>query len=283
LLLPRITLAFALASAAVLCSFGGAARIVQAAMWPGMEYGSRGAGVEELQSRLGFLGYYHSYLNGAYTWPTYWAVRDFQWKFGMPVTGVANAATLAMLRRATTAWPGTGSASALRRWQATRPPALRSRGGGTASAPMAAATSPAPVSSAYASSAAAGMAPAAGSDGYSRNDILLMAHVVYGEARNQPFVGQVAVAAVILNRDHSSLFPHSIPAIVYQPGEFSSIDNGQAWLGLHKENVEAVLDAIHGYDPTHGALYYWNPATAASTWVWSQPVILRIGDHVFAK
>ncbi len=127
------------------------------------------------------------------------------------------------------------------------------------------------------------MAPAAGSDGYSRNDILLMAHVVYGEARNQPFVGQVAVAAVILNRDHSSLFPHSIPAIVYQPGEFSSIDNGQAWLGLHKENVEAVLDAIHGYDPTHGALYYWNPATAASTWVWSQPVILRIGDHVFAK
>ena len=119
--------------------------------------------------------------------------------------------------------------------------------------------------------------------GISQNDINLMAHVVYGEARNQPFVGQVAVAAVVLNRYHSSLFPHSIPAIIYQPGAFTSISNGQAWLGLHKENVEAVLDAVHGWDPTHGALYYWNPATATSSWIWSQPIMLRIGQHVFAK
>lgn len=119
--------------------------------------------------------------------------------------------------------------------------------------------------------------------GISQNDVNLMAHVVYGEARNQPFIGQVAVAAVILNRCHSNLFPHSIPAVIYQPGAFTSISNGQAWFGLHKENVEAVLDAVHGWDPTHGALFYWNPATATSRWIWSQPIMLRIGQHVFAK
>ncbi len=120
-------------------------------------------------------------------------------------------------------------------------------------------------------------------DGFSQNDINLMAHVVYGEARNQPFTGQVAVAAVILNRFHSNVFPHSIPGVIYQPGAFTSMSNGQAWLGLHRVNVQAVLDAIHGWDPTHGALYYWNPATATSQWIWSQPIMLQIGNHVFAK
>ena len=135
---------------------------------------------------------------------------------------------------------------------------------------------------AKASASTAYTAPGAAA-GLSQNDVNLMAHVVYGEARNQPFVGQVAVAAVILNRYHSSLFPHSIPAVIYQPGAFTSISNGQAWLGLHQINMEAVLDAVHGWDPTHGALYYWNPATATSRWVWSQPIMLRIGQHVFAK
>ncbi len=125
--------------------------------------------------------------------------------------------------------------------------------------------------------------PSTGYGAFSANDINLMSHVVYGEARNQPFEGQVAVAAVILNRYQDSKFPHSISGIIFQPGAFTSVSNGQAWSGTSQTSQSAVLDAIHGWDPTHGALYYWNPATATSQWVWGQSIMLRIGNHVFAK
>lgn len=225
--------------------------MADAAMNSNMAEGSQGSDVSELQSRLGFLGYYHGPVNGNFGWSTYWAVRDFQYAFGLPIDGVAGTATIAKLRLATQAWKPSPSTST--------------------------------TSSTSAPSASAPATPATSTGGFSASDISLMAHVVYGEARGQPFVGQVAVAAVILNRYHSSLFPHSIPGIIYQPGAFTSISNGQAWLGLHAQNTEAVMDAINGYDPTHGALYYWNPATATSSWVWSQPIITTIGQHVFAK
>lgn len=232
----------------------------EAAMNSVMVEGSSGADVSELQSRLGFLGYYHSLINGNYGWATYWAVRDFQYAFGLPVSGSADMPTITMLEKATTAWQAPANIPANGTSQ--------NSGSAASSAPQSA---PAPT------------AVGASTGGFSANDINLMAHVVYGEARGQPYVGQVAVAAVILNRYHSSLFPHSIPAIIFQPGAFTSVSNGQAWLGLHPENTEAVMDAIGGYDPTHGALYYWNPATATSSWVWSQPIIATIGQHVFAK
>ncbi len=238
---------------------------------PDLIAGSQGSAVTQLQSRLGFLGYYHGILNGLYTWQTYWAVRDFQYAFGMPITGLTNRATWTMLRKATANWSGGGAGAH---------PGSSSAAHGTISAPPSASGG---AGSGVSTGSGSFGAASSGTAGLSSNDINLMAHVVYGEARNQSLQGQVAVAAVILNRCHSSKFPHSIPAIIYQPGAFTSISNGQAWLGLHKENMQAVMDAVHGWDPTHGALYYWNPATATSSWVWSQPVTLRIGNHVFAK
>lgn len=254
--------------------FSGIASPVSADSMAGiLQVGSQGAGVSELQSRLRFDGYYHGPVNGEYTWQTYWAVRDFQYAFGMSVDGVAGPKTMAMLRRATVNWPGASH------------PAASQGNSRTASAGGSAGPWSPPSGAAQGSSGTSGPAaiPTGGVGGFSANDVNLMAHVVYGEARNQPFIGQVAVVDVILNRYHSSLFPHSIPAIIYQPGAFTSISNGQAWLGLHSQNVQAVLDAIHGWNPVPGALYYWNPATATSGWVWSQPVILKIGNHVFAK
>lgn len=233
-------------------------RMAGAVTGPDYSIGSRGAGVRELQGRLGFLGFYHGHLDGLFGWQTYWAVRDFKQAFGLPVDGAIHDRAWAKLLAATPGYQGGASASTF------ASPAAASSGGTVSSPPGQNATA----------SAVLGISP---------NDINLIAHVVYGEARGQPFIGQVAVAAVILNRYHSSIFPHSIPAIIFQPGAFTSISNGQAWLGLHPQNVEAAQDAVHGWDPTHGALYYWNPATATSPWIWSQPVMLQIGQHVFAK
>ncbi len=232
----------------------------KAALTSTLAEGMSGANVHELQGRLKLLGYYHGPVSGAYSWQTYWAVRDFQYAFGLPVDGVAGSLTNTALMKATPRY-----APAVQ-----NQPVSVARAVSTSTSPV-----PNPVN--------AKVAIPPSNNGISQNDINLMAHVVYGEARGQPFIGQIAVAAVIINRYHSSLFPHSIPGIIYQNGAFTSISNGQAWLGLHQQNVQAVMDAIHGFDPTHGALYYWNPATATSQWVWSQPVMLQIGNHVFAK
>jgi N-acetylmuramoyl-L-alanine amidase len=124
---------------------------------------------------------------------------------------------------------------------------------------------------------------AANTGQYSNYDISLLEHAVYAEARGEPFEGQVAVAAVILNRMHSPLFPHSIPAIIMQPGAFTSVQDGQMWLTPNEEAKRAVLAAIHGDDPSDGALYYFNPAKATSKWIWSRPQIKKIGDHIFTR
>ncbi len=272
--MQRVTqLAAALTTLCALTTMSCLSGAAKASSEPNLIAGSQGPAVAELQSRLGFLGYYHGVLNGFYTWQTYWAVRDFQYAFGMPITGLTSQSTWTMLKKATVHWRGASSGKAgIDSSKTTRRRATVASPAGSGGSTGVASTSSGPVGPT--TSAIAGV---------SSNDINLMAHVVYGEARNQPLQGQVAVAAVILNRFHSTRFPHSIPSIIYQPGAFTSISNGQAWLGLHQQNVQAVIDAVHGWDPTHGALYYWNPATATSGWIWSQPVMLRIGNHVFAK
>ncbi|MCL6549179.1 MAG: cell wall hydrolase, partial [Alicyclobacillus sp.] len=120
-----------------------------------------------------------------------------------------------------------------------------------------------------------------GMDNLSASDLNLMAHVVYGEARGEPFEGQVAVAAVILNRLHDPKFPKSIPAIVYQPGAFDCVNDGQINLQPNREAMQAVIDAVNGWDPTHGALYYFNPAKTSNAWMWAQPELVMIGHHIF--
>jgi spore cortex-lytic enzyme len=119
------------------------------------------------------------------------------------------------------------------------------------------------------------------SGGFTHNEIDLLTRVVYGEARGEPYVGQVAIAAVILNRLENERFPHTISGIIFQPGAFTCVADGQIWLTPDKTARKAVMDAINGWDPTGGSLYYFNPATATSAWIWSRPQKIKIGKHIF--
>lgn len=116
-----------------------------------------------------------------------------------------------------------------------------------------------------------------------RNEVYLLAMVIEGEAADEPYKGKVAVGAVILNRMESKKFPGSLSGVVYQDLAFESIMNNQYKRPLTTESIKAAQDAVRGYDPTRGALYFWNPVTAKSKWVWSRPVSDQIGRHVFAK
>ena len=121
------------------------------------------------------------------------------------------------------------------------------------------------------------------SGGYSESDINLIARVVYGEARGEPYTGKVAVAAVILNRVKSSSFPNSVSGVVYQNGAFDAVADGQYNLTPDSSAVKAVKDAINGWDPTYGSIYYYNPKTATNQWIRTRPIVVTIGNHVFCK
>lgn len=121
----------------------------------------------------------------------------------------------------------------------------------------------------------------AGAGGYSSSDAYLLARLVYAEARGEPYVGQVAVAAVVLNRVRSSSFPNTISGVIYQPWAFSVVNDGQINLTPNQTAVNAANDAMNGWDPTYGCLYYYNPATATNSWIKQKPIHLTIGQHVF--
>lgn len=108
-----------------------------------------------------------------------------------------------------------------------------------------------------------------------------MANAVYGEARGEPYEGQVAVAAVILNRLEHADFPNTVSGVIFQPLAFTAVADGQIWLTPNERAKEAVIDAINGWDPTENAIYYFNPVTATSEWIWSRPQIKKIGQHIF--
>ena len=115
------------------------------------------------------------------------------------------------------------------------------------------------------------------------NNVNLLSRIVHGEARGESYTGMVAVAAVVLNRVSSSKFPKTIAGVIYQSGAFDAVADGQINLAPDKESIKAAKDALNGWDPTHGCLYYWNPSTATSKWVWSREIVTQIGKHVFAK
>ncbi|MDD4797601.1 MAG: spore cortex-lytic enzyme [Eubacteriales bacterium] len=122
-----------------------------------------------------------------------------------------------------------------------------------------------------------------GSSGdFSSGDVYLLAKVVHGEARGEPYVGKVGVAAVVLNRIESSHFPNTIAGVVYQPGAFTAVSDGQINLAPDEESLRAARDAINGWDPTGNAIYYYNPAVATSSWIYSRTVVAVIGRHRFA-
>lgn len=116
----------------------------------------------------------------------------------------------------------------------------------------------------------------------SSNDLYLLAKCVYAEARGESYVGQVAVAAVILNRVASPDFPNTIYGVIYQPWAFTAVHDGQINLEPDYQAYQAAQDAMNGWDPTYGAIYYYNPAVATSQWIYSRKIVTTIGDHVFA-
>ena len=117
---------------------------------------------------------------------------------------------------------------------------------------------------------------------YSSSDLYLLAKCVYAEARGEPYTGQVAIAAVVLNRVKHSSFPNTIAGVIYQPGAFTAVTDGQINLEPDTTAYSAARDALNGWDPTNGCIYYYNPATATSSWIWSRTVKLSIGNHNFA-
>lgn len=114
------------------------------------------------------------------------------------------------------------------------------------------------------------------------DDLYLLARAIHGEARGEPYIGKVAVGAVILNRTRDPRFPHTVYGVIFEAGAFDAVYDGQFWLEPDEESLRAAADALNGWDPTGGAVYYWNPATATSGWVWSRTIIATIGNHVFA-
>ena len=121
------------------------------------------------------------------------------------------------------------------------------------------------------------------SGGTQSGDLYLLARVISAEARGEPYTGQVAVGAVVLNRVRHSSFPNSISGVIYQSGAFSCLDDGQFDEPIAESAYRAAQDALNGSDPSGGAIYYFNPATATSKWIWSRPLIVTIGKHRFCS
>jgi len=203
-----------------------------------LKKGMSGGDVTELQGRLKYLGYYKGKNDGIFGTKTYWAVRNFQYKFGMKIDGIVGTKTKSMLVKATKNWKSTATAKTATTYSSNQ---------------------------------------------FSASDIKLMANAVYGEARGEPYIGQVAVASVILNRVKNSAFPNTPSGVIFEPGAFTAVADGQIWLTPNDTAKKAVQDAIAGWDPSSGAIYYFNPATATSKWIWSRPQIKKIGKHIFCK
>lgn len=117
----------------------------------------------------------------------------------------------------------------------------------------------------------------------SESQVALLARVINGEARGEPYEGQVAVGAVVLNRVQHPSFPNSISGVVYQKGAFTAVDDGQINAEMYSSSMRAARDALNGWDPTGGAIYYYNPATATNQWIRSRKIICTIGKHVFCE
>lgn len=221
-----------------------------------VRYGATGSDVNELQGRLKFIGFYGGSIDGDFGYKTLTAVKRFQGEFGMRVDGVVGPKTKLKLWEAT------------KNWKPTAPATGGNTGGGSEKATS--------------TDKPANLTPS-NNMGFSEQDINLMANAVNGEARGEPYVGQVAVAAVILNRVKSASFPNTISGVIFQPGAFTAVADGQIWLTPNESSKKAVRDALGGWDPSGGCIYYFNPATATSKWIWTRTQIKTIGKHIFCK
>lgn len=303
-----------------------------------IQQGAVGEDVIELQSRLQYIGFYNGKIDGVFGWSTYWALRNFQYEFGIKkVDGLAGAQTKQKLADVTkyyeyhvktelkkgnkfTHYGGVpidkqkGSsakssqnnvqknAKSQSKSQQQQPTGQQSRGqqsrgqqsqgqqqsegrNNNQATPQQNQTNKAATNGDSEQQQEKAQKPTALNvpNGFSQNDIQLMANAVYGEARGEPYNGQVAVAAVILNRVNSPTFPNTVAGVIFEPRAFTAVADGQIWLEPDETAKKAVLDAINGWDPTGNAMYYFNPDTATSAWIWSRPQIKQIGKHIFCN
>jgi len=232
-----------------------------------VQRGAFGDDVIELQARLQYLSFYNGEIDGKFGYGTYWALRNFQEQYGLPVDGIAGRATKEKLVNNTDfdkAWVhkqiNEGNRFTYYGGVALEKQVKKGGNGGKSANTTTSMQLP---------------------PGYTEQDLQILANAVYGEARGEPYEGQVAVAAVILNRLESPEFPDTISEIIFQPLAFTAVADGQIWLTPNERAKQAVLDAINGWDPSENALYYFNPVTATSKWIWSRPQIKQIGEHIF--
>ncbi len=247
-----------------------------------IQVGAVGDDVIELQSRLQYLGFYNGKIDGVFGWRTYWALRNFQYEFGLKVDGLAGQDTKDKLVKASK-YNESYVKDQIRKGnkfthyggvdinKQTKNKSNNNNNNNKGTGNNNQQTTPAKPT--------ATNVP----NGFSQNDIQLMANAVYGEARGEPYIGQVAVAAVILNRVKSPSFPNTVSGVIFEPRAFTAVADGQIWLTPNETARKAVLDAINGWDPTGNAIYYFNPNTATSSWIWSRPQIKQIGKHIFCK
>ncbi|WP_085992014.1 spore cortex-lytic enzyme [Oceanobacillus senegalensis] len=269
-----------------------------------IQQGATGEDVIELQARLQYIGFYNGEIDGVFGWGTYWALRNFQYEFGIDIDGLAGQKTKDKLVEVTkydkgfvkeqiskgnkfTHYGGVDK----KKQSAPQPKKQPSGNKGQAQKQEADKEQQDNGQAQQQNGETEGDAEAEGPSatavnvpqGFSQNDIQLMANAVYGEARGEPYEGQVAVAAVILNRVESPSFPNTVSGVIFEPRAFTAVADGQIWLTPNEKAKQAVLDAINGWDPTGNAIYYFNPDTATSSWIWSRPQIKRIGKHIFCK
>lgn len=192
-------------------------------------YGSRGAEVSQIQTKLKRWGYYTGNVDGIYGSQTLSAVKYFQRTNGLTPDGIAGTQTLRAMGIMNSSSSGSSSSSS------------------------------------------------------SNSNLNLLSRLVYSEARGESYTGQVAVAAVVLNRVRSSSFPNTISGVIYERGAFDAVSDGQINLTPNSTARKAAQDALNGWDPSYGAIYYFNPNTATNAWIWSRPMTVTIGKHRFCK
>ncbi|MEV3701673.1 spore cortex-lytic enzyme [Paenibacillus larvae] len=229
-----------------------------------VKYGTKGSDVYELQGRMKFLGFYKGIVDGDFGYQTLQSVKCFQGEFGLQVDGLVGPKTKLKLWEATKQYKPTAE---------ELPPTAKKEKVGPGAGAGAGAAKP---------DTSTKLTPS-NHKGFSEQDLNLMANAVYGESRGEPYIGQVAVAAVILNRVDSPSFPNTISGVIFQPGAFTAVADGQIWLVPNETAKKAVRDALNGMDPSGGCTYYFNPETATSKWIWSRPQVKQIGKHIFCK
>ena len=209
-----------------------------------LKQGSSGGEVKEVQRRLKLWGYYKGSVDGVFGAGTRSAVISFQKKNGLTADGVVGKATYKALGM-------TKSYEIL----------VNSSGSGNSGS---------------------GNTATGGLNGFSSSEVYLLAKTIYAEGRGEPYVGQVAIGAVVLNRVRSKDFPNTISGVVYQKHAFTAVSDGQINLTPNDTAMKAARDAINGWDPTGGAIYYYNPAVATSSWIFDRQTVTVIGKHIFA-